>query len=140
MQNVKISTSDNIRTIMISRPEQRNAFTDPLAEELCQAFEEANRDDQVTVVLLTGDPAGGAFCAGADLGGNGAQFKQDNTTEKPASSSRAMSVSKHRDSGGTVGLAILNSTKPVICALNGAAVGVSHLFFGFVLFHLFIRL
>ena len=125
MKNVKISTKDEICTIMIDRPENRNAFTDDLAEELVKSFSDANRDAAVKCIILTGNPAGKAFCAGADLGGGGEQFKVDDSKKSVLKQSkRPWSLATHRDSGGTVGLAILNSTKPVICAMNGPAVGV----------------
>lgn len=120
---VLISVEEGIATITISRPKQRNSFTDALAAELCAAFDQANRDPNAICIVFTGNPAGGAFCAGADLGGNGAQFQVSAPT-KIDNTKRPYSVATHRDSGGQVGLAILQCTKPVICAINGAAVGV----------------
>jgi len=120
---VKTALQDGILTITISRVANRNAFTDELADDLVEAFEKGNRNPDAKVIILTGDPAGKAFCAGADLGGNGEQFRNmPSQTQKEAK--RPVSVQTHRDSGGVVGLAILNCTKPVICAVNGAAVGV----------------
>ena len=113
--------SDGVMVITLSRPKQRNAFTEEMANDVCEAVEAASRNANVKAVVLTGDPDGQAFCAGADLGGNGAQF-----TNKPAPKPgvRPPSLATYRDSGGRVGLAILNCTKPVIAAVNGAAVGV----------------
>jgi len=123
VNTVKKVYKDGIQTIVISRPANRNAFTDELAEDIIEAFEQATRDPQVKCIIFTGDPAGKAFCAGADLAGNGEQFQKmagGSTKEKK----RSHNIATHRDSGGVVGLTILNSTKPVICAINGAAVGV----------------
>ena len=123
-KTVKTELKDGILTIIISRPANRNAFTDELASDLIAAFEASNRNPEAKVVVLTGDPKGQAFCAGADLGGNGEQFRVSSGQKKNKPSKRAPSLATARDSGGMVGLAILNSTKPVICAINGPAVGV----------------
>jgi enoyl-CoA hydratase/carnithine racemase len=120
---VKTELKDSILTILISRPKQRNAFTDELADDLVQAFEAANKDPKVRCIVFTGDPSGNAFCAGADLNGNGEQFRRSPNSEKKVDK-RPVSVATHRDSGGVVGLAILNLTKPIIAAINGPAVGV----------------
>ena len=63
-----MSVVDHICTVMLSRPERRNAYTESMRAELCDAFEKASTNEDVRVVVLTGDPAGQAFCAGADLG------------------------------------------------------------------------
>jgi enoyl-CoA hydratase/carnithine racemase len=114
MKTVKYAMQGPVAVVTISRPKQRNAFTEELADDLIAAVSQASLDGQVKAIVLTGDPAGSAFCAGADLGGNGAQF----------SSPQPPSGGEYRDGGGRVGLAILQSTKPVIAAINGAAVGV----------------
>jgi enoyl-CoA hydratase/carnithine racemase len=90
-----------------------NAFTPTMLEELLAAFDRADADDDVRVVVVTG--AGRAFCAGADLEGGGETFD---------ASARQHGDEPHRDGGGRVTLRIFDSTKPVIAAINGAAVGV----------------
>ena len=64
------AVDDGILTLTLSRPEQLNAFTVEMADELVHAFERASDDDEVRAVIVTG--AGRAFCAGMDLsvGGN----------------------------------------------------------------------
>ncbi len=102
---LKISDKDGIRTIMLSRPDRHNSFTDDMADELVAAFEAANKDAFVVCVILTGDPAGRFFCGGADLGskdGSDNQFSQMAGVKKDNTSKRPYSVVTHRDSGGVV--------------------------------------
>src|SRR5437660_6363574 len=82
-------------------------------EELLDAFDRSDADDGVRCVVVTG--RGRGFCAGADLGEGGATFDHTEILETQA---------RHRDEGGLVALRIFNSTKPVIAAVNGPAVGV----------------
>ena len=107
--------------LTLSRPEHRNAFTEEMADDLERSFEEATKSAKVRVVVLTGDERGKAFCAGADLGGNGKQFRERPVIPEGV---RPPSAATYRDSGGRVGVAIMNCTKPVIAAVNGSAVGV----------------
>jgi enoyl-CoA hydratase/carnithine racemase len=95
-----------------------NAFTLRMKDELVHVFGEADRDNQVRAVVVTG--AGRAFCAGMEMqpedGGHVFGYDHAEGEEPP--------VDTIRDSGGEVSLAIFNCRKPVIGALNGAAVGV----------------
>ena len=63
--NIITTKQDRITTIVINRPEVRNAVDGPTAGELAEAFREFDADDTADVAVLTG--AGGNFCAGADL-------------------------------------------------------------------------
>src|SRR5271157_5495057 len=93
-----------------------NAFTSTMALELIEVFAEADRDDAVRVVVVTG--AGKAFCAGADLSYGASTFDISKREGKE------IPISEHRDRGGRVALAIYNCRKPVIGAINGHAVGI----------------
>jgi enoyl-CoA hydratase/carnithine racemase len=104
---------DGILTITLNRPDRLNAWTETMASELISAFDRADQDDDVRVVIITG--AGRAFCAGADLERGGETF--DWRTRESADA-------VPRDNGGRFTLRIFDSTKPVIAAVNGAAVGV----------------
>jgi enoyl-CoA hydratase/carnithine racemase len=110
---VLYDVADGILTLTLNRPDRMNAFTPTMLEELLEAFDRSDADDDVRVVVVTG--AGRAFCAGADLEGGGDTFD---------ASARQLTVDSHRDGGGRVTLRIFDSTKPVIAAINGAAVGV----------------
>ncbi|MCA9772289.1 MAG: enoyl-CoA hydratase/isomerase family protein [Myxococcales bacterium] len=111
-ETIRTDLSDGILQITLDRPEQMNAFTIRMSEELIHALGEANANDAVRAIVFTG--SGKAFCAGMDLGSGGDTF--DSTSQR--------SIDDHRDEGGMVSLAIYESTKPVIGALNGHAVGV----------------
>jgi enoyl-CoA hydratase/carnithine racemase len=111
---IRYDVAGGVGTITLHRPEQLNAFTDTMARELIAAFDAADGDDDVRAVVVTG--SGRAFCAGADLGAGGATFDVRGRA--------AGGASVHRDTGGMVALRIFDSTKPVIAAINGAAVGV----------------
>jgi len=108
--------TDAVATITLNRPDRMNAFTDVMMRELIDAFDRVDADDDVRVVIVTG--AGErAFCAGADLGGGGETFAK-------GGSDIMTPVGVPRDGGGMVSLRIYSCTKPVIGAINGAAVGV----------------
>jgi enoyl-CoA hydratase/carnithine racemase len=110
---INYEVGDQILTITLDRPDRMNAFTPTMLEELLRAFDMADADDDVRAVVVTG--AGRAFCAGADLERGGETFD---------ASARQHGDEPHRDGGGRVTLRIFESTKPVIAAINGAAVGV----------------
>src|SRR5260370_28811 len=68
---IRIERSDMVATIVMDRPEARNAVDGPAARALIEAFEEFERDDALRVAVLWG--AGGTFCAGADLKARGTE-------------------------------------------------------------------
>ena len=108
-----------VLTITLDRPEQMNAFTPQMMVELIDAFEQADKDDDVRAIIVTG--RGRAFCAGADLSAGGQTFDADAPARRDRPRSEA---GVPRDGGGLLTLRIFESTKPVIAAINGAAVGV----------------
>jgi len=107
---------NGIATVTLHRPDKMNAVTPSMRKELIQAFHEADGDDAVRVVVVTG--MGKAFCAGADLSSGGSTFDQSRRL------GREVPISEHRDGGGQIALAIFRCRKPVIAAMNGHAVGV----------------
>jgi enoyl-CoA hydratase/carnithine racemase len=106
---------DGILTLTLNRPDRMNAFNAAMCRELITAFDAADADDAVRVVVMTG--AGKAFCAGADLEKGGDTFNRHTRQNEPEGDTL-------RDGGGMVSLRIYECTKPVIGAFNGAAVGV----------------
>ena len=113
---IRYTLDSGIATVAFHRPDEMNAFTPTMRKELIEIFTEADRDDAVRVVVVTG--AGKAFCAGADLSSGGSTFDPSHRE------GRKISIMDHRDGGGQVSLAIFKCRKPVIAAINGHAVGI----------------
>jgi enoyl-CoA hydratase/carnithine racemase len=120
MSTILYEVSDGIATITLNRPERMNAFTTEMRDDLIDAFNKTDADDAVRAVIVTG--AGRAFCAGADLSEGGNTFNYDELANERRMSAKVGNV--YRDGGGMVTLRIFKSLKPVIGAINGAAVGI----------------
>ena len=114
-QDITLDIADGIATITLNRPDKLNAFTGKMMHEIIDAFDLTDSDDSVKAVIVTG--AGKGFCAGADLSSGGDTFAK-------GGSDIQTKQGVPRDGGGLVSLRIFNSLKPVIGAINGAAVGV----------------
>ena len=116
-----------VLTLTLNRPAQLNAFTVEMANELIDAYQRASEDDAVGAIVVTG--AGKAFCAGMDLSIGGNVFGLDETlnpslAEQDARWDDPAIVNGVRDTGGRVSLAVYECKKPIIAAINGAAVGI----------------
>ncbi len=131
--SIKYEIEESILTITLNRPDNMNAFTVEMANELIDAFSKASEDDEVRAVIVTG--AGKAFCAGMDLQEADNGFDSDNVFGLNESLDPSLKELEHnldkpeyldgvRDTGGRVTLAIYQCNKPVIAAINGAAVGI----------------
>jgi len=113
-REIRYEVDDGVLTVTLDRPDRLNAFTPVMRDELIEAFDRADAEDEVRAVIVTG--AGRGFCAGADLGSGGGTF---DARERGYGGDGIP-----RDGGGQVSLRIYESTKPVIAAINGPAVGV----------------
>jgi enoyl-CoA hydratase/carnithine racemase len=113
---ISYEVADRVATITLDRPDRMNAYTDTMRAELCAAFDEVDADDEVRAVVVTG--RGRAFCAGMDLESGGSTFEHEVTEDE------RFVNGVRRDGGGMVSLRIFRCRKPVIAAVNGAAVGV----------------
>jgi enoyl-CoA hydratase/carnithine racemase len=124
---IEYRVDERILTITLNRPEKLNAFTVEMANELVDALSRASEDDAVGAIVVTG--MGRAFCAGMDLATSGNVFGLDESQRPMLSDMRERLDEPKirdgvRDTGGRVTLAIFECKKPVIAAINGAAVGI----------------
>ena len=102
--SVEVVRNGPVTTVVLNRPQARNAVDGPTAMALFEAFAEFDRDDAACVAVLCGE--GGTFCAGADLKAIGTP--DSNPT--------------HRDGPGPMGPTRMVLSKPVIAAVSGYAV------------------
>jgi enoyl-CoA hydratase len=103
-RNVHVSRSGPVTTVILDRPEVRNAVDAPTAAALAEAFADFDADGDAAVAVLFG--AGGTFCAGADLKAMGSD-RSNKTTP---------------DGNGPMGPTRMRLSKPVIAAVSGYAV------------------
>lgn len=109
---------NGVATITLHRPDKMNAFTGTMMNEMISAFDEIDADDDVRAVIVTGH-GDRAFCAGADL--TPEDGKHVFASGEAVSD---LSDARVRDGGGLLTLRIYQCKKPVIAAVNGAAVGI----------------
>ena len=113
-EQIRYDVDDSILTITLNRPEKLNAFTHTMLEELLDALDRADGDDAIRAIIFTG--SGRGFCAGADLSAGSRSFDADARPDRPSG--------LNRDGGGRLTLRLYECNKPLIAAVNGAAVGV----------------
>jgi enoyl-CoA hydratase/carnithine racemase len=101
---------DGVLLVTLNRPDRMNAMTPAMRERVMDTIDEADSRDSVRVVVVTG--AGRGFCAGADVSDGASSF------------TAGRGEGEYRDGGGLLAMRIFASHKPVIGAVNGAAVGM----------------
>ena len=106
--NVKVEIENGLATVTLDRAEKMNALSEDMYTDLTRIFAELQTDDSVRAVILTG--AGKAFCSGSDVG---------TMQNVDMISNRERMKRRHR-----MILNLVNLEKPVICAVNGACVGI----------------
>lgn len=124
---LRYEVEDGLLRLTLNRPDQMNAFTVDMAYELEAAYARASTDDAVAAILVTGE--GKAFCAGMDLSTGGNVFGLDESQRPSLADLQARPMAESiehgvRDTGGRVALAMYRCLKPIIGAVNGAAVGI----------------
>lgn len=126
---VDYEVADRIATITIDNPPSRNGFNGTMRDDLIAAARKADEDDAVRAIILTG--RGKFFCPGADLSAGETTFdftarehaESDEGTQSDADTMPTVDGIR-RDGGGQVALAFASLRKPIISAVNGAAVGI----------------
>lgn len=120
---IEYEVADGVATIALNRPDKMNAGTATMVGELLAALDAVDADDDVRAVIITG--RGRAFCAGADLSLGAETFDYDNRSDGQAIGGvRVDRQSAPRDGAGLITLRLFECKKPVISAVNGAAVGM----------------
>jgi enoyl-CoA hydratase/carnithine racemase len=111
-ETLQTELADGVMTVTLNRPDKLNAFNTVMSRELIDFFQGVNAMDEVRAIVVTG--AGRAFCAGADISAGSGAFQVWNDGSRP----------QKRDPRESITLAIFNCLKPIVAAINGAAVGV----------------
>ena len=123
LKATRYTVDDRIATIVLSRPKRRNAWTGRMHTEYRWCLQQADQDAAVRVIIVTGDPEGNAFCAGADLEaleGHAEKGRYDaGITNEIARPGYGVDANFDATFAYHFGL-----TKPIIAAINGAAAGV----------------
>ncbi len=121
-EDIKLEQEGAIAILTLDRPDKMNAFTGKMMYEMIDAFDKTDANDEIRAVIVTG--AGDrAFCAGADLSQGDKTFDYEKRADM-GEAGRTNKVDIQRDGGGRLTLRMFESLKPVIGAINGAAVGV----------------
>ncbi len=127
MNTVLLTRDDGVATLTLNRPDRLNAFTLEMGRQFVEALREADADDDVRAIIVTG--SGRAFCAGMELtdGDNvfGFDPRMDLTPTELRRRWQEPEVAEGaREPGGKLTLAIMECRKPVIAAINGPGVGI----------------
>jgi 2-(1,2-epoxy-1,2-dihydrophenyl)acetyl-CoA isomerase len=107
-ETILTETADGILTLTLNRPQKLNAWTFQMSADLSDAIEKANTDDDINAIIVTG--AGRGFCAGADV--------------EDVFKAQAENKEVRGQRSGTPWVDLVRNSKPMIAALNGAAIGV----------------
>ena len=113
-ESILFDVEDGIATITLNRPDKLNAYTTEMGDEVYAAFRASLDDDAVRVIILTG--AGRGFCAGVDLEHLKAHQSGGNASKGPKLGEEAFLK--------RMPLEFMEAPKPILAAMNGAAVGV----------------
>ncbi|MCC6001242.1 MAG: crotonase/enoyl-CoA hydratase family protein [Pararhodobacter sp.] len=119
-QTITTDIADGVMTLTLNRPDRLNAFTQAMLDDMLAALDQADADDAVRALIVTG--AGRGFCAGVDLDAPDAftAARVDPASTDPA----VWAAPTNRDMGGILAMRLFNCLKPVIAAVNGPAVGI----------------
>jgi len=106
-ETINYEVAEQVLTITLNRPDKLNAFNSVMQQEMIDAFDRADKDDDVRAIIVTG--AGRAFCAGADLSSGASTFDRDarrRPVKRLADGNADYTDPNVRDGGGMVTLRI----------------------------------
>lgn len=118
-QQILLERRNAVLVLSLNRPERLNAWTPRMMSELRHAIVEANTDDTVGAIVVTG--TGRGFCAGADIGGEFAAQLDSRDQTPPAEPKQ---TPERSESGSADWVALVRRSKPLLAAVNGPAIGV----------------
>ena len=113
-KTILLDEVDSVAILKLNRPEKLNAFNMQMFDDMLDAIDLVNNNDNIKSLVITG--SGRAFCAGADLSSGEDTFDMSDKGE--------VKSEVKRDTGGILTLRLFDFKKPLIAAINGAAVGV----------------
>lgn len=107
---IRIEKNEGIATLTLNNPRRKNAVSRPMHKEIERIWDDVDRDDDIRVVILTGE--GDAFCAGTDLSVQDSENQSGRKGRPPTKSARRLFWN------------MLDAEKPVIAKVRGPAYGV----------------
>ena len=123
LKATRYEIADGVAVVTLARPKRRNAWTGRMHTEYRWILAQADQNPTVRVIVVTGDPDGQAFCAGADLGaldGHAEKGRYDSGTDETISMP-GFGVDPAFDATFAYHFGV---GKPIIAAINGPAAGV----------------
>lgn len=113
-KDIGYAVDSSVATVSLNRPEARNGYTTLMARELAHAFDRADQDDSVRVVVFTGQ--GDHFCSGLDVSSEESLLDLQDQEE-------AADAGEWSEPAGECAIRIFTMNKPVIAAISGVAIG-----------------
>jgi 2-(1,2-epoxy-1,2-dihydrophenyl)acetyl-CoA isomerase len=120
-EQILVDRRDDVLILTLNRPEKLNAWTPKMSAELSAAIIDANTDDDIGAMVITG--AGRGFCAGADISGQFAA-NLDARQEDRGQTAERESASTRGEARGPDWITLCRQSKPLVAAINGPCIGV----------------
>lgn len=120
-EQILVDRRDDVLVLTLNRPEKLNAWTPKMSAELVSAITDANGDDEIGAIVVTG--AGRGFCAGADISGQFAA-NLDARDNEPAPATDRGSAPARAEARAVDWVTLCRQSKPLVAAINGPCIGV----------------